>query len=85
MARITSPSLVTCTTAGALPTGSRNTTNSEPRGPSSSGTRIPPSVCSKAAAFTTRPLTASHNSGALPLTRKTGAMAAACSPWLEMK
>jgi len=34
----------------------------------------------KAAVFTKRPLTASQSSGALPLTRKTGVIAAACSP-----
>ena len=83
--RITSPSLVTCTTAGALPAASRNTTSTEPRASSSSGTRVPTGVGSNAATFTMRPLTASHNSGALPRTRKTGAREAARSPWLEMK
>src|ERR1039457_5988124 len=48
--RITAPARVTGTTRGAGPAGARKTTNTDPRGSNSSGTRGPPATGAKAAA-----------------------------------
>jgi len=79
------PSCVTSVTAGVEPTAVRKTTNTEPRGSNSIGTRTPPSAASKAATGTICPLSACHNSGTLPATRNTGQSDAECSLWLDRK